>query len=441
METYLLISVLLFATGLLLVLKEFFNKEIQFIINWPYLIYGIGFPVLLILMETDIFRPFLSKYIYSKDQILIAQVVMLFFVFSSHFIGKFLIKEETIDSLLKKTKGKDMITVDIVNSLGFKVYVLLNFIFFIAIFILAYKSGEIGKVYDFRELPHLKYWGALAFSTENITILILFYIFNLLMYPDKTQRSLFLELLFVAFVALRIFTGSRIFLAKILLAYLIFSFFIGKISLKKIVAISIAGIVFFSIVGFYRLGAGEYLDLSFFSLFYSYFMEAAFNDLTLVIAVMNLKGLVLFPLSLLTVPLFLLPSFLIDKKAIINEFFNKKAFADLAQVDDYSPLGAMSFLADLIIGYGIYFVFILVLLIVAGYFFLRYIKTSMGLFMLFAFSSTVINIWRDSFFISFKIIVEHIFLNIVILFLFYLYFQNCETECRNKPMANNEQTS
>ncbi len=416
------ISLFLYFLGTFLVLYEIKARKIQFIINWPYLIYGVGFPVLIYFHENRLFH-WLDNYLQSSKQILFAQILMLLFVILSHIIGDLILREKSLTSIFEEIEKKEIITTKIVNSLGFKVYSIINFILFLIIYILAWKNGELSS-YNYREFEHYKYWGPLAFITENITILIVFYIYNLLFFGKHVRRSFLLEFIFAFFIILRILPGTRLFFAKILITFLVFSYLLKKLPIRYIFIISFIGLFIFAWIGFKRIGLE--FNFSIFALLAPFLLEASWNDLTLINSIENLKGIVYFPLYPLYLIVSIIPSFLINKKEMLSFFFNKRIYEDKVGLDRVSPVGGMSFIGETVIAYGPFFFLLLIIFLIIVYNLIARIKTSIGLFFLFAISSVALNLWRDPVYISFKIMLEHVILNFFLMFSFYLYFKRCE---------------
>lgn len=413
------LSFILYLIGLIVLFISIKNERITLLITWPYIIYGTGLVFSAYNYEQEIF---IFTELYSYENIILSQGIMLSFILIIYFLDVlFLPKKYLLKTIQRLVNISEPLVVNIVNSNIIRVYAFLQSIILLGLLIVAFLSGEIViGGYDYTTLSNLKYWGAIGFFTENIIIICSMYLYSFL-WKDKVRRCRFLEL-FISFVLLiRLMSGTRLFLAK-LIVFAILIYLIYKKKYIKVIIYLFMLIILLSIVAIFRLeNYGELEDIKNI-LLSSLFAEAYFNDLTLLIATKALliSSFEYQPTAIIAFFSGLIPNFLLDRKILIENLYNHDIIVHF--LGDLSPLGAMSFLAELIYATGWWYLIVIFIVGILLVCFIKSLKSSYGIFIIFALGEMSINLWRDSFVIAIKIFVVHVIINLAVIYILYYFF-------------------
>jgi hypothetical protein len=180
-----------------------------------------------------------------------------------------------------------------------------------------------------------------------------------------------------------------------------------KIRLKHVLVMSCVALAVYAgglYIGYSRLG--RQFDPESSSRLYPFTGEAFHANLSLLIATRNLEAKIYHPWLPVAVAIFILPSWSVDKPALVARWFDRDGYAQDVGYQFLSPVGATHFVADALVAYGPYFLILvavtalLVYLPFAG----RLQPYHVLLFLLLL--SACHNLWRDSYLIAVKEAVE-----------------------------------
>lgn len=403
----------LYSLGLGIVTYLFLNGRFSVLLVWPYIIYGFGLVFAMFALETGTlhFSNMLDEY-----SILLSMFVMISFLVIITLIDIKLLPHRMIIKTMEFNKLGMLKR--IVDSPVFLIYLLVHLIVFFILYYLSFQSGELNiGDYNYSELDMLKYWGPIAYLSENIATLMLLFISRIMIYKKWTKSNIIASGLFFLFIILRLFMGTRMFIMKIIGVTLIIYLLRYKRYLK-VTILTLITLIMGTLLGFMRSGIAIE-DFDFSQIFYSFNLEAYFNDLTLIVAANSLgqDNFIYQPGILLAIPLNSLPRFLADRAEFINLFYDRSLMLPFlsSSIESVSPVGAMSFLADSIYSFGgFYWLFLAVIFVVtlAG---IAKLKGSSRYFMCYFLGAVSLNLWRDSFFITFKVVFIHGLLNLLFL--------------------------
>lgn len=410
-----LLSIFIYCIGVFIFLLSMKNERITYLLIWPYLIYGTGLVFAMYNYEYQILS---FTNLYDYNNIFLSQLIMLSVVICVFLLDKIFFTNKFLRNKINKMYTiENPIVVKIVNSNIYRLYVLVQSIILIGLLMISWYRGDIG-IGEYSKGFYAPLWGAVGFFVENLVISVSLYIYSIFFFSEKVRRNKYLEILLLITFIFRLLFGTRLFLAKIIIMYLLM-YLICKKKYLKIIKFSFILIVFLSIIAFFRLG---YYDNNIeYVIFSSLFAEMYYNDLTLLIATKSLEisNFIYQPFAVITFFSGLIPSFLFDRTSFINEYYNQDIILQSLGVSELAPLGAMSFLAELIYAWGWgYFigVFISVLTLIL---FIRKLSSSYGIFIIFAIGEMSINLWRDSFVIAIKIFVVHVLINLLVIYVLY----------------------
>lgn len=409
------ISILLYIIGIIILSFSIKNTRVSILFIWPYLIYGTGLAFSAYNYQNEIFT---FTNIYDYYNIYIAQGIMLSFLIIVYLLDNIFFKKNYLAKKFSDIKRINVpIVVKIVNSTMYQWYMFFQGVILLCLIVLAWTSGEIriGE-YDYTAFASLKYWGAIGFFVENIVIGCSLYLYTIFFWKDKVKRNKYLEVFILLVLLFRLTFGTRLFLAKLI----IFMFLIYLINEKKYFRILkwvILLMIFLSLMALFRLGTFNTDDISSIILG-SVFLEAYFNDLTLLIATQSfrIEDFYYQPMGVISFFSSLLPNFIFDREEFRTMFLDSNLIMSKLGVDTLSPVGAMSFFAQSIYVFGEYYIVVFSIVLVIIMLFIKNIKSSYGVFFLLACGEIIINLWRDSYGIFIKIFFVHLLLNMIVMY-------------------------
>lgn len=409
-------SILIYLIGVIILLLSIKNGRITILLIWPYLIYGTALPFAAYNYEMELFS-YIDLFNYKN--IVIAQLIMLSGVILIYLLDKiFLTKDFFTKKINNIRKEENPIVVKIVNSKIYNIYIYIQSLILLFLLLWGWISGDL-IIGDYLSSISSNIWGTLGFFVENLLATISIYIYGLLIFTEKIKRNKKMEFLVLCVFIFRLLFGTRLFLAK-LVVFILFILLLYKKNYFKVFGGLIVLICILSFFALFRLNAYYFDDINSLILS-SIFSEGYYTDLTLLISceALNNARFEYQPLAVITFFSGLIPNFILDRNELINEFYNKSIIMQSLGADSIAPLGAMSFLAELIYAFGwgyIVAIFVMAFFLIL---FIRKLNNSYNVCILFMLGQVAINLWRDSFNIAIKIFVVHILINF-----FVIYFLN-----------------
>nr|WP_092074270.1 O-antigen polymerase [Dendrosporobacter quercicolus]NSL49174.1 oligosaccharide repeat unit polymerase [Dendrosporobacter quercicolus DSM 1736]SDM86492.1 hypothetical protein SAMN04488502_10849 [Dendrosporobacter quercicolus] len=403
----------LFCFGLSILIYLLLKGRFSFLLLWPYIIYGFGLIIAMYSLETGSLD--FSNMLDERSIVLSMYYMLSFLIIITLIDFKFL-----SSNMINKTMDPSKLATikRIVDSPIFLCYLFIHIIAFLILYYLSYRSGELNiGDYNYSELEMLRYWGPIAYLSENIATLFLLFISRMMIYEKWTKSNLLTVILFLIFIVLRLSMGTRMFIIKIIGVTLIM-FLIRYKKYWKVSLFATTTLIVGNIVGYIRSGkALSEFDIS--QMFYSLNVEAYFNDLTLIVATNALaqENFIYQPGMLLAIPLYSLPRFLVDRNEFINLLYDRNLMLPFlsSAIESVSPVGAMSFLADAIYAFGVFYWIFLMIVFTLILSYIAKLKGSLQYFICYLLGAATLNLWRDSFFITFKIVFIHGIMNILLL--------------------------
>ena len=433
MEAYVLS---IFFVSIFLLFLVVYQKRIASLLMWPFVIYGPCFLLAYYVQGTS--YPFSE--IYNDENIVVSQLLIFISMCIIYVLDCLFFSKGYLQNKIVALKSRDnLLIVDVLNSSIYKIYVLIQVILMLGLIAISYQTGEMtyGN-YDYKRLGDLKYWGAMSFFVENLTVAISIYLYGIFLFKKSIKRNYWFEVLVAISFIIRLSFGTRSFLVKMLM--FVFMMYILLSKKKNYIKISLWGIIaliILSIISFTRaLNMDASINVYDINTFLQYvygsmFLEGYFNDLTLLIAS---KTFFVFdfdynPNHFIYFFTSLLPSIIADREYFSNTLLSYDEMVKAIGENEVSPVGGMSFLADLIYGAGPMFFLPIIIIISFIYVLVREMENSYWFCFVLLLSEFSFNFWRDSFYYFNKMFFTHGLLNMFILFIIFKIMKGEKYDC------------
>jgi hypothetical protein len=410
------VAILAYLTGVAAIVFMFRQRRLSLAISWPYLLYGLGFIVPVVLADRPEFA--FARVLYDKSNLLLASLascgtVLLFLVCDYALLGK-----RNLSSLLERAPGCRSSLVRVVNHWSFAAAAACDIATFAILYFLAWKNGEIGAEYTFIGLENNHYTGPLGTALEALMALALLYVYALARHGRAVRRRRVFEVLLIGCLIARIIPGSRLPLVKSTILCFMLVLLILRPKIKLLATATVIGALVYAsatYVGFRRInaaGSGSWFDSVFFLA-----GETYFGALPLMTATENLTAPT-YRLGLPTaVGVYLIPRFAGDKVGWSESFYNREQFAWDRGLDVLAPVGGMPFLADSMIAYGPFFAFPIIVLTASLFISFRYASSGWRVLLALAIMSGSHQLWRESYANGIKTMIEPYILQYIVLWM------------------------
>jgi hypothetical protein len=384
----------------------FKHRRLSLMISWPYLLYGFGLVIPVILGG----RPELAfaSGLYNENNLILASIVSTATIFVFLLCDFVILGKRNLSPILSRTRGTGVLPIaQLVNNWLFGTIVAFDMAVFGVMYWLAWRAGEIGREYTFLGIENNRYTGPLSTALEFLIALALLYVYALASYGPVVRRRRRFEVMFLGCLVARAIPGGRFGFVKTTILCLMLVFLILRPRLKQIVVgvlvvVSIYGAATY--IGFSRSGqerSGDWFDYAFFLT-----AEAYFGALPLMMATDNLTNPRYQSGLPIAVAIYMTPRFVGNKIAWSRKFYDRGVFAPDGDADSLAPVGGMPFLADSMIAYGPMFILPVIVLSALLFALFRLSNSSWRALVMLTIMSGSHQLWRESYFNGVKTFIE-----------------------------------